>query len=204
MKSKLFGFPVSIIAVLALASGVTALAETPDRGRDVMRFRGVINDFTPASTVRPAGPWEVRGHWSLVVKGRYGEAECKAHFSAALTMERSDQGMIENGDDFNNTNMDRMQHTHHITLDNAEVTTIPGGFRVKGPATVTANGAFPPPFGSDPPMLTIDIVGGTGPKSVRFSNITLLFGEPASGHLGTQPLHGVVVRRSDRDDRPRR
>lgn len=206
MKIKLFRWPTRIIAVLALASGTGALAQTPDRGPDPVNFWGVINDFTPASTVSPGGPWEVRGHWSLVVKGRYGRADCKADFSAALTMERSDQGIIENGNgDFDKTEpLDRYQHTHHITLSNAEVATIPGGIRVKGLATITANGSFPPPFGKELPLLTVDIVGGTGARSVRFSNLTLLFGEPASGHFGMQPLHGVVVRTSDKDDDSRR
>lgn len=190
MKIKGLPLAVRIIAVLILAVGAGALAQT----RNHLKFRGLINDYTPASTVNPGGPWEVRGHWSLAVKGEYGKADCKADFSAALTMERSDEGIKENGNgDFNDENpMDRMAHTHHITLVDGVVTTIPGGFQVKGPATVTANGAFPPPFGSEIPVLTIDITGGTGENSVEFSNITLAFGDPADKHFGTQPLHGVV------------
>jgi hypothetical protein len=161
-----------------------------------MKFRGTINDFTPAST---GGPWEVRGHWSLVVKGKYGRAD-KADFSAALTMERSDLGVVQNGGGDLNNPMDRMAHTHHITLVNGEVTAIPGGIEVTGLATITANGVFPPPFGSDLPTLTIDITGGSGPDSVTFSNVSLLFGDPGAGHFGTQPLHGVVVRSSERGD----
>lgn len=195
MKSKVFKWPVRIIAVLALV-GAGALAQTPNHAK----FYGVINDFTPASTVTPGGPWEVRGHWSLVLKGKYGKADCKADFSAALTMERSDQGVIQNGGDDLNNPMDRMAHTHHITLVNGAVTAIPGGFQVTGPATVTANGKFPPPFGSDLPTVTIDI---TGENSVEFSNLTLVFGDPAAGHFGTQPVHGVVVRTSDKGDATR-
>ncbi len=198
MKSKVFPGAVRTIAVLVLTVGTSALAQAPNH----VKFRGVINDFTPAST---GGPWEVRGPWSLVLKGKYGRGDCKADFSAALTMERSDEGIIENGhSDFNGDNpMDRMQHTHHITLVDAEVTTIPGGIQVKGLARITANGTFPPPFGAVLPTLMIEITGGTGENSVAFSNITLLFGEPAAGHFGTKPLHGVVARTSEKDDADR-
>jgi hypothetical protein len=180
-----------IIAVLALAAGSGALAQTPDQ----MKFHGVINDYTPASV---GGPWEVRGHWSLVVKGKFGKADCKADFSAALTMERSDLGVMQNGGGDLDNPMDRMAHTHHVTLVDGEVTSIPGGIQVTGPATVTANGAFPPPFGPDLPTVTITITGGTGENSVPFSNVSLLFGTPAASHFGTFPLHGVVVKSSDK------
>jgi hypothetical protein len=181
-----------MIAVL-VALGTGAVAQTPEH----MKFRGVINDFTPASTVAPGGPWEVRGPWSLVMKGRYGRADCKADFSAALTMERSDLGVIKSGGGDLDNATGRMQHTHHITLADGEVTVIPGGIQVTGSAVITANGIFPPPFGSDYPTLTIEITGGTGENSVAFSNVTLLFGKPAAGHFGTAPLHGVVVRSGD-------
>ena len=193
MKSRFFSEAARIIAVLALAAGTGALAQTPDH----VQFRGLINDFTPAST---SGPWEVRGHWSLVVRGKYDKADTRADFSAALTMERSDLGVLQNGGGDLNNPVDRMAHTHHITLVDGEVTTIPGGIQVTGPAAITANGVFPPPFGSVLPILTIDVTGGTGENSVAFSNVTLLFGAPAAGHFGTHPLHGVVVRTSDKVD----
>lgn len=183
-----FSRSAGMIAVLALAAGTGALAQTPTP----REFRGVINDFTPASGISPGGPWEVRGHWSLILKGRHCEADCKADFSAALTMERSDLGVIQNGGGDLNNPMDRMAHTHHITLVDGEVTNIQGGIEITGKATVTANGAWPPPFGPELPTLTIDITGGTGENSVAHANITLLFGSPASGHFGTHPLHGVV------------
>ena len=184
MKRKVFRAAVRVIAILGVAAGTGALAQTPNH----TKFRGVINDYTPAST---GGPWEVRGHWSLLVKGRFGRGDCKVDFSAALTMERSDEGVIENGHgDFSAVDPTaRMAHTHHITLVDGKVTNITGGIEVTGLATVTANGMFPPPFGSDRPTLTIDITGG---NSVDFSNVTLVFGDPAAGNFGTQPLHGVV------------
>lgn len=180
MNSKVSSCALQI-AVLVLAVGTGALAQSPNH----IKFRGVINDYTPAST---GGPWEVRGPWSLEVKGRPGRAE----FSAALTMERSDEGIVLNGHgDFNGVNpMDRMAHTHHITIVDGEVTEIPGGFQVCGPVEITVNGSVPPPFGSDS-ILTIQITGG---NQVDFSNITLLFGRDATAHFGTLPLHGVVHR----------
>ena len=186
MKSKAFGGTIRIITVMVLAVGAGALAQTPKH----ITFRGTINDFTPASGV--SGPWEVRGHWSLMVKGESG----KADFSAALTMERSDLGVMQSGGGNLDNPVDRNAHTHHITLVDGEFSRTSTGYEWTGTATITANGAFPPPFGSDLPTLTIDITGG---NSVPFSNITLLFGAPAAGHFGTAPLHGVV-RTQDRDD----
>ncbi len=146
MKSNVFPWAVGIVAALALAAGTGALAQGPAP----VKFRGVINDFTPAST---GGPWEVRGHWSLEMKGKYGRGDSKADFSAALTMERSDLGVMQNGGGDLNNPADRMAHTHHITLVDGEVTAITGGIQVTGPATVTANGVFPPPFGSTLPIV---------------------------------------------------
>lgn len=178
---------------LALVAGTAALAQPPNH----TKFRGVINDFTPAAMspggpISPGGPWEIHGPWSLTIKGRHFDADFKADFSAALSMERSDAGIMQNdGGNFDDP-AGRMAHTHHITMVNGTVTTIPGGIEITGSATVTANGIFPPPFGADIPTLTIDITGGTGENSVPFSNITLTFGQPAAGHFGTQPIHGVV------------
>jgi hypothetical protein len=183
MKSKAFGRALGIIAVIALAVSTSALAQSQRH----WTFHGVINDFTPASA--PVnGPWEVRGSWSLTLNDRSG----KADFSAALTMERSDAGVTESGGGDLNNPMDRMAHTHHITLVNGKVMPTATGFQVTGPATITKDGAFPPPFGPDLPVLTIEITGGTGERSVHFSNITVLFGDPAAGHFGSAPLHGVV------------
>lgn len=185
--------PSSLIPILVLTAAICGSAQTAkeSRFRGVI-FRGVINDFTPATSIMPGGPWEVRGNWSLVVKGNCERDDCKADFSAALTMERSDLGVVQNGGNDLNNPADRMAHTHHITLKDGEVTVIPNGIQVTGEATITANGSWPPPFGSTLPILTIEITGGTGENSVRFSNITVLFGPPASIHFGPNPLHGVV------------
>lgn len=176
MKSKHF-WRVAQIGVLVLTVSIGALAQTPKP----MKFRGSINDFTPAS-VGPAGPWEVRGEWSLQVKGDSG----KANFSASLTMVRSDYWVLTNAADVNDPS-GRVPHTHHVTVVDGAVTPIANGFRVSGTATVTGSGN-PAPFGLSSP-LQIDITGGS---VVAFSNVKLTFGDPAAGHLGSQPLDGVV------------
>ncbi|HZD31252.1 MAG TPA: hypothetical protein VE779_06285, partial [Candidatus Angelobacter sp.] len=114
---------------------------------------GYFNDHTPASNV--SGPWEVRGDWSLTVK----EHGTKADFSAALTMERSDLGVTLNNGSLDNP-ASRNAHTHHISMVNATVTPLTGnGFRLTGPATITGNGNFPPPFGPNT-SLQVDVIGG--------------------------------------------
>jgi hypothetical protein len=174
-----------LFAGLMLMPNICMPAENPNPNT----FRGVINDFTPTSD---GGPWELRGHWSLTLKP-CNRAGCKADFSAALTMVRSDQGVVvSGGDDFNNTTpAARMAHTHHITLVDGQVTNIAGGIEIKGSAMIAGNGAFPPPFQKnlDLSSLTIDITGG---NAVAFSNIALTFGDQAASHFGTAPLHGVV------------
>jgi hypothetical protein len=191
MKIKAAGWMVRVIAVLGLAAGTAALAQFPQRAT----FQGTINDYTPASPP-VSGPWEVRGPWSLVVNGRTD----KADFSAALTMERSDQGAIQNApspqpvtNPLDNPAL-RSAHTHHITLLNGKIARITNGFTVTGPATITKDGVFPPPFGPVLPTLTITITGGAPnvKGDVVFSNISVVFGPPGDMHFGTNPLHGVI------------
>jgi hypothetical protein len=202
MKSKVFARTGRLVAILALTFGTGALAQDSRH----VTFRGVMNDYTPASSP-VSGPWEVRGSWWLTVKGRSGHAD----FSAALTMERSDLGAVQNAPPSSTTPppsplddpKNRSAHTHHITLVNGEVTETATGFQVTGPATITKDGAWPPPFGSTPPILTIEITGGTGENSVHFSNITVLFGSPADKHFGLAPLLGVVRSVEYGDTHPR-
>ena len=191
MKSNAARWMVRVITVLGLATGTVALAQFPQH----VLFQGTLNDYTPASPP-VSGPWEVRGPWSLVVNGRTD----KADFSAALTMERSDQGAIENAptpppttNPLDNPAL-RSAHTHHITLLNGTIARITNGFTVTGPATITKDGVFPPPFGPVLPTLTITITGGPPnvQGDVEFSNITVAFGAPSAGHFGMNPLHGVI------------
>jgi hypothetical protein len=186
MKSKAFERTARTIGVLVLAVSISALAQdSTDK-----KFRGVINAYSPQTTTTTAtgtatttGPYEVRGPWSLKLKGDSG----KADFSAELTMELSDGWVLTE----NNKNFDpsaRGAHTHHITLVDGDVTPItnPNGFRVTGTATIMLNGTFAP---ISPAPLVIDITGG---NDLEFSNITLTFQLPASKHFGVAPLPGVV------------
>ena len=72
---------------------------------------------------------------------------------------------------------------------------------VTGPATITGNGA-PAPFSKDDTVLSSLQVCVNGGTDVPFSNVTLVFGAPASTHFGTQAIHGVVSKSnlSDSDD----
>ncbi|MGP0099300.1 MAG: hypothetical protein ACLPHI_19855 [Terriglobales bacterium] len=181
MKNKAFEWTARIFPVLLLAS-IAALAQNAPPNR----FSGVINAYTPQTTTTSGtvGPYEVRGPWSLKLKGNSG----KADFSAALNMELSDGWVITE----NSSNFDpaaRGAHTHHITLCDGNVTTTStGGLLISGTATITLNGN-PAPVSPSP--ITIEISGGT---DVEFSNITLTFGSPGSNHFGTEPLPGVVRR----------
>jgi hypothetical protein len=59
---------------------------------------------------------------------------------------------------------------------------------------LTGNGSIAP-FETNPPSSTLQvcILGGSDvPYSVTNSNITLVFGGPATTHFGTQAIHGVV------------
>jgi hypothetical protein len=176
MKSEGFWGALQVGA-LVVAVSIGGLGQTP-RG---VNLRGTISDYSPQSV---SGPWELRGHWSLKVKGDSGTAD----FSAALTMVRSDLGVMLSGGGDLNSPKQRNAHTHHITLVDGTVTPLTNGFRVTGNATITGNGTFPPPFGPNS-TVQIDITGG---NSVTFSNIQLTMGGDAALHFGSNPFTGVV------------
>jgi hypothetical protein len=74
-------------------------------------------------------------------------------------------------------------------LVDGAVTFLPGGgIEVTGPATITANGNFPPPFGPSS-TLTIEITGGNG---VPYSNLKVTFIGDAQTQFGMQAVNGVV------------
>lgn len=168
------------IGILLLAASLSAVAQAPKQAR----FSGLISDYTPANV---GGPWQIVGKWSLRVNGESG----KADFSAALAMVHSDLGVTLSSNPNLNDPKARNAHTHHITVEDGTVTPLANGFRVVGAAIVTANGAYPPPFGPSS-TLTIDVTGGTGDNSVEFSNIQLSFAGNAVAHFGSQPVNGVV------------
>ncbi len=211
MKSNTLKWIFSTIAValLAVTIGATNQPSIPTH------FRGLINDFTPATiNGKLVGPWIMNGTWSLDLHDHLSSAD----FSAEMTMGSSDYAVV-NGvvkDPDSPDPQVRTAHTHHITIKNASVSFAAGtcpsyappgpaitntGFMISGLAKITGNGS-PAPFSKNDTVLsnlTVCVNGGT---DVPFSNVTLVFGTPASGHFGTQPIHGVVrkARLSDFDD----
>ncbi|MGH9502891.1 MAG: hypothetical protein ACRD20_08575 [Terriglobales bacterium] len=193
MSGKTFSRAIGALCVLVLVSSAGAFAQPsgpPHFGRFV-HFTGIINDYSPS--IVSGGPYEIRGNWSLDWRGQ------SANFSAAVTMETSDSGIT-----VDLTNPDtRGAHTHHITMTNAKVTynsdpsvcpaynpaTTSPNLVVTGPVSITGNGN-PAPFESKgPSTMQVCINGGS---VVPFSNISLVLVGPATGHFGTQAIHGVV------------
>lgn len=201
MRSKALWWALCVAAVLALMAGIRALAEN----QTPAVFGGVINDYSPIAGGTTA--WEVRGPWNL----RLNEEAGTASFSAALTMEFSVLGQSP----ATVQAVTLTQHTHHIKMSGATVTYNPtdcpvfavanpiARIEVKGMATVTGNGG-PFPLSSPtavPSPLQVCIDGGTSAETiVPYSNITLVFGSPASGHFGPQAIHGVVQKASSLRD----
>jgi hypothetical protein len=197
MRKKTLWLTARIIAVLVIAAGIGA---RPQDSPPPVHLSGLINDYTAQTGSNPTvGPWEMRGVWSLNLKGVSG----KADFSAAITMEESDYWLRENGEDPTQDPFVRGQHTHHITMTDAAVSydtsscpvdspATTGRFMVTGYATITGNGnvaSFQKKSGLS--MLQVCITGGT---VVPFSNVTLKFASmsPATTHFGSQAIHGVV------------
>jgi len=189
MKNRTLWWAVSISAVLVLALAIGVLAQD----RTPTRFSGVINDYSPISGGTTA--WELHGPWSLTLNEETGTA----HFSASLTMGLSVLGQ-------SSTNVQAVnlaQHTHDITMDGtviynptdcppAATTTPPYVARIEinSTASVFANGSAAP-FGLSS-HLQVCIAGGTNDPNVSFSNITLVFADPAAKHFGAQAIHGLV------------
>jgi hypothetical protein len=205
MNGKRMWLTARITAVLVLAAGTAALAQDPPPPE---HLSGIISDYTPV--VSNTGPWEMRGHWSLHLKGDSG----KADFSAYMTMELSDYGVSLAGGNY----AVRGTHTHHIVMTDATVSSDPNDtsscpayspantprFVINGTANfISGNGNSAPFEAKGPSMLQVCISGGTdGQSEVQYSNMTLVFRGPATGHFGTQAIHGVVrfPHKDDRDE----
>jgi len=191
---KIKTFALSAIAILLLSANISAVAQGAMQDRfyrfgGAIDFKGQINAYSPqTATTGTSGPYEVRGPWSLRLIRQPGFE--RIEFSAALNMELSDGwGLTTNRN--SSVPFDpsaRNAHTHHITMTEGQIVALSnGGFQITGTGTVTLNGGATP-FAQQSP-LTITITGGT---DVEFSNVTMTFGTPASGHFGSVPLSGVV------------
>jgi hypothetical protein len=179
---------------IAIALSGVALVRAHAQDLRPVHFSGVIHDYSP-STVS-GGPYEMRGEWTLDV-ARGGTAS----FSSDMAMETSDYGVTGATQVDPANPATRSPHTHHISVTNATVSydtsvcpanspaTTGTGLVVTGTATTSGNGS-PASFESKgSSTLQICVIGGS---EVSFSNVTLVYSGPATGHFGTQPIHGVV------------
>ncbi len=226
MKSKTLRWAVGMAAIMVLGVTTGALAQDPPLPE---QLSGIISDYTPLlpSSYSPRGPWEMRGHWSLHLKGRSD----KADFSAYMTMELSDSGVAQAGGDLTNP-ASRSAHTHHLLMTDATVSTDSSDlsdtskcptlspantprFVVSGTANFVSGNGNDAPFEKNGTALTtlfVCISGATYDQpgvvtpEIQYSNMTLVMVGPAADkHFGPQPIHGVVrfVRNFD-DDHDRR
>jgi type 1 fimbria pilin len=186
----------NVTYIAGICGMAIALSGAQAQAQDIriVHFSGVINDYSPSTVA--GGPYEIRGDWSVDLQ-RTGTA----NFSADLNMETSDYG-ITDATAVDPTNpATRSPHTHHISMTNATVSydtsvcpantppTTGTGVVVTGTATTSGNGS-PASFESKgASTIQLCIMGGS---EVDFSNITLVYTGPATGHFGPQPIHGVV------------
>jgi hypothetical protein len=201
MKGKTLASASRVLSLLLLVSGTCALAQE----RTPVHFSGLINDYSPLSTSVKGSPWEMHGQWSMDLNPQWGTA----NFSADMTMSgygKTMAGAVDPTQPLVNP------HTHHIRLTNVRITwdmagcptyTPPAtttGFQINGTVSLlTGNGSIAP-FETDPPSSTLQVCvtgGNPGTFSIENSNITLVFGGPATTHFGPQAIHGVVRKPSD-------
>jgi hypothetical protein len=197
MKSKTLTSAVRALSLLSLVAGTCALAEDFRPGH----LSGLINDYSPASV--KGGPWEMHGQWSMDLRRDWRKGE-SAEFTADMTMSgylRAADGTVDA------SQFGQNPHTHHIKLSSMTVTNdmtgcpayLPpattSGFQINGIVSlITGNGSMAP-FETNPISSTLQVCV-TGGTEVEHSNITLVFGGPATSHFGTQAIHGVVRKMS--------
>ena len=196
MKSKTLASAVRVLSLLLLVAGGCALAQE----LRPVHFSGLINDYSPLSTSVKGSPWEMHGQWSMDLRPEWGTAD----FSADMTMSgygKTDTGAVDPTQPLVNP------HTHHIRLTNASITfDMTGCPTYLPPATITGvqlngtvslltgNGSIAP-VETDPPSSTLQVCitgGNEVPYSTVNSNLTMVFGGPATKHFGPQAIHGVV------------
>ncbi|HEY4211010.1 MAG TPA: hypothetical protein VGM84_06000 [Steroidobacteraceae bacterium] len=197
-----------LIAAAALGGLNQAKATSPPEPLPFPRppgnLTGLLSDYSPAhvnnAPVKGA-PYEMRGRWSLEFQ-RHLRSGVSATFSAALNMETTDAGAVNQDDPTT-----RGAHTHHITMTgpvSSDTSSCPANdpnnppiawhFQVSGQAHITGNGNQAPfQVKSGTSLLTV-CVGGGSDGTLEFSNITLVLGAPANTHFGPQPIHGVVTK----------
>ena len=189
MKCRTLASVVRVLSFFCLVSATCALAQERKA-----HLAGLLNDYTPANPVISGSPYEMHGQWSLDLRA-WGTAD----FFADMTM--SDYGTTNGVLD--GTKGGQNAHTHHIRLTNVRITgdmvgcptfspATTMGFQLNGTVSViTGNGGKAPFEPTTPPTSTLQVCI-TGGNEVPFSNMTMVFGGPATNHFGTQAIHGVV------------
>jgi hypothetical protein len=201
MKSKTPASAVRVLSLLLLVSGTCALAQE----NEPVHLTGLINDYSPLDPNIKGSPYEMHGQWSMDVNAEKSTAD----FIADMTM--SDYGTT--GGVLDATKGGLGAHTHHIGLTNVKITwnmtgcptysTAPPkmGFQLNGTVSLLTGNGNIAPFETDPPSSTLQVCV-TGGDDVKYSlpntNITLVFGGPATTHFGRQAIHGVARAASDR------
>jgi hypothetical protein len=193
MKRKTLTSAARVLSLLVLVSATCALAQE----HKPIQFSGIFNDYTPQSPAVKGSPWEMHGQWSMDIHRETGNAD----FYADMTM--SGYGTNSTGA-LDGTMGGQGAHTHHIRLTNARITwdmfgcpvyasPVPTmGFQVNGTVSlVTGNGQVPTFDPTTPPISTLQVCVSGG-SLVSYSNITLVWGGPATNHFGMQAIHGVV------------
>jgi hypothetical protein len=205
MKIKTLGSVVCALALLFPVSASSAIAQE----RRQLHFAGVLNDYTPTDPLISGSPYEMHGQWSVDVD-EWGRGD----FYADMTMSdyATTNGVLDA------TKGGQNAHTHHIRLTNVKVTGDMTGCPTFSPATtlgfqlngtvsvITGNGGKAPFEPTTPPTSTLQVCV-TGGIDVPDSNMTMVFGGPATKHFGTQAIHGVVrkaLAEDERKDRERR
>ena len=198
MKRKNLASAIRSLSLLLLVSATCAFAQD----RRTVHFSGLINDYSPLSSTVKGSPWEMHGQWSMDLHLNWGTAD----FAADMTMSGFGRTPAP-ANAVDPTQPLVNPHTHHIRLTNVRITwnmrgcptyltPVPTtGFQLNGTVSLlTGNGSIAP-FETNPPSSTLQVCV-TGGNEVRYSmpnsNLTLLFGGPATTHFGPQAIHGVV------------
>ena len=178
-----------VLSLVLLTASTCALAQE----RRSVHFTGLINDYTPSDV--KGGPYEMHGQWAMDTHEEQGTAD----FVADMTM--SDYGMTSMGTP-DATQGGKNAHTHHIKLTNIRITwdmvgcptyspATTHGFQVRGTVSLITGNGSNALFEPAPPASTLQVCV-TGGSEVAYSNLTMVFGGPATTHFGPQAIHGVV------------
>jgi hypothetical protein len=190
MNSRTLISAVRILSLLALTAPVSVFAQQP------VHFSGVLNDYTANDPNISGSPYEMHGQWSIDLR-----PWDTADFYADITM--SDYGTTSTGA-IDPTQAGQGAHTHHIRLTNVKVirdmvgcpTYSPvttDGFQFSGTVSELTGNGGKAPFETVPPSSTLQICV-TGGTTVKYANMSMVFGGPAKTHFGTTPIHGVVTK----------